>query len=811
MSPLARALFLLALPMACAETPAVTIHVRLEANGDVIIRTSSRQAGLLLAPVIHCRGGMRSDGGAFGEFRCKNALRREGLSLEATFDFAPIAQALGAGDDIQLWLEYPRLGFAASSLPLLGPLKDEGASFRVVQTGRFPAGAAMGAVRIQFGYHLDQLAAIYLPLAALALALMCIAMGLSRGGHADLLRSAFLLGTMFWLGAAAWLRAAEPLRILLFGTPFASIAAALMEYYPPLLAVAAGAGLGNRKRADRMGGERFADILRGFGMVLFPVASALGAVPSMVEGDWIGAAPWLAAAPISVLVFRWRIRGNASVRVRELGGGELRDRVSELAAKMGRQGIRVYVSSSARAQTLNAFALRRNSILLTARLVQSLTKREVDAVAAHELSHFGHTRRSSWTALVVAAVMFQMPFAELFLQSAGGLLVALLLPLTVFFATLLGTRKREFAADAGAAALTGDPRAMIGALARIARSNGTPLGRNVVAEWFSTHPSTEKRVRALAAAGRLERAEVETLCNTDDPDVRYTLPPEEGAPIFTLAWQKANAARYTWVVLLGASGAGLFVVLLFDKLALSGFPQLLGGIVLGCAITKVLAATVMSSGYAGLKCKLAAKLGAGGQLVGLAVDSEPRVYNGYRFSDAGFLSFEGGRLCYRSERATIELNPADVVEVGMVAAAPSSWRRLQPIIRMRVRESGETNAFILHPVEWGATPRRLLQSIERWKATATSAESTSITGITAVAGQPFRVPTMARVLRGFRVPGAVTLVGATLAGWFPRTESWPGWYALAITACAYTFMFLPALLYRPSAIPPALKPRVDAD
>jgi hypothetical protein len=174
-------------------------------------------------------------------------------------------------------------------------------------------------------------------------------------------------------------------------------------------------------------------------------------------------------------------------------------------------------------------------------------------------------------------------------------------------------------------------------------------------------------------------------------------------------------------------------------------------------------------------------------------------------------SIEDGRLCYRSERITIELHPADVVEVARVAASPSGWRRLQPIVRFRDPESGDVKAFILHPVEWGATPRRLLQSIERWRATAAPAERTSIRGFQAVAGQPFHVPTIAETTRGFRIPGMVALAGTTLTGWFLRTESWPAWYALAITACAYIFMFLPALLYRPSSLPPVLTPRVGAD
>jgi heat shock protein HtpX len=812
MSYFARVLCLVVAPMAWAGPPAVTLLAQMEASGEISVTVTS--AAQMAAPtasemaaVVHCKGRMKGDGDVPAHYRCSNALQRDGLSLEAVFDLAPIARTLGAMDQIKLWLDYPRLGFAAAS----APLKAEGGQVRLVQSAEFTAGAVREPIRVQFGYRLDQLGVIYIPLAAMALALTLIAMGLCRAGYLHLQRSLFLLGTMFWLGVAASLQAADPLRILLGVTPLANFAAVLLEYCPPLLCVAAGAALGSGRRKDRPPAEIFAEIFWGYGMLLFPLTSALGAVPAMADGDWMAAAPCLVLAPVSLIVCRRKMRVPGGSSIRQLTVGELKDRVSQLAAKAGHQQVQVYVASSTRSQMLNAFAMLGKGVVLTAPLVQSLTRREVDAVVAHEVSHFGHQRRSEWAALALAAALFQTPLTGLFLAAAGGLLVAVFLPLVVFFAALRGARKREFAADAGAVALTGDARALISGLARIARTNGKTLEFNIVVEWFSTHPSTHKRIRALASAARLAPAEVEALCSVDDTGEPYALPPEDSDAVFTLAWQKSNGARYTWAALLGASGAGLLVAGLLDRFAGAAVAQLLGGIVLGCATTKILATTVMFSNYARLRQRLARKLAASGQLVGLAADSEPRVYNGFRFSDAGFLWFEGGSLCYRSERTSIGLNPADVVQVGMVAAAPSSWRRLQPMVRFRHPESGDVKAFILHPVEWGASPRRLFHSIERWRATATSAESTSLSGFAEIAGQPFHVPGLAETARGFRIPGSVTVVGIMLAGWMLRVESWPAWYALSITACAYIYMFLPALLYRPSTLSAVLAPRAGAD
>jgi len=810
MSAFARLLCLATLPLVGADRPAVTLSARMEATGENVVRLSPARPGFELAPilqaVVHCPGRMKVDDELLGNFRCSSGLKRDGLTLEGIFDLAPLARELAAEDEIELWLDYPRLGFEASSVAVNG----EGPRSRVIRTARFRAGDALAPdafapIRVQFGYDLDRLAVLYLPLAVLAVALTLIPMILGRAGRADLNRSVFLLGTMLWLCAALRLQAGDPIRVVLSGTPLANLAAVLVEYCSPLLCVAVGAALGNRKRADRSRGQIFADVIWGYGMFLFPLTIVFAAIPSIAGEDMIGATAWLVAAPVSCIVCRWRIRTNSGSSVRQLSGGELKERVSELAAKAGSRDVRVYISSSTRSQVFNAFAMPMSGILLTAPLVQSLTKLEVDAVAAHELSHLRHARLNPWAALAAGAVLFQMPLAELF-PGAAGLSVSLLGPSMMFFLSLYGARRREFAADAGAVALIGDPRALISGLARITRNNSRPLDSHPVAEWFSTHPSTRKRIRALARAARLERAEVETLSSSDAPGESYTLPPEERT-IFNPRWQNANATRYVWAMFLGASGAGLLAAWLLDEFAGAGVPQLAAGIVFGCALTKILATSVISANYARLRRKLTQKLGIRGQLVGLAVDSAPRVYNGYRFSDAGLLWFEAGRLHYRSERIAIALNPAAVVDVGMVAAAPASWRRSQPVVRFRHAESGEIKAFILHPVEWGASPQRLFDSIEQWRATATSAETTSISGLEEVAGRPFHPLAVAQTVREFRIPGGVTFVGVMLSGWMLRPDSWPAWYALAITACAYTFLSLPAMLYRPSSLPPPLPPQ----
>jgi Zn-dependent protease with chaperone function len=779
-----------------ARTPAVSVLVNLQTNGDTTIHVPFHEAELapVLGEVLHCQGRLspKSD---YGEFRCSRALRRNGLSLEATIDIAPIARQLAASDEIQLWINYPRLGFGTTSIPMT----NVGGWTRAAGMVQFAAGAVPPPIHVQFGYRSGQLPAVFLPLAGLALALILIATILSRADLANLNLSVFVLGTVLWMGVASQLHAGELLRIMLFGSVWANIAAVLVAVLPPLACVAAGVALGSEKRDGRSASGMFGEVFWGYGIILLPLICAIGALPSMMAGDWMGAAPWLVAVPVVFIGARLGMRAGAGGRVRQISGGELAERVLAMAARMGRRRVKLFILFSRRTQTANAFALPGRSIFFTAPLIRTFSKREVLAVAAHELSHFNHRSGRPWAALCVAMVMFQTPLGEVLPPGVGWLCVALLLPFAIYFGMLRGARQREFVADAGAVALTGDARAMISVLARISRTNKRPLEMNAAAEWFSTHPSTNKRIRALAALGGLQKAELETLCSQDDPGEPYALPAQEGGALFTPAWQTANGGIYSWMVLFTACGAGLTMAWLINRYAGSGIAQLLVGMVLGCVITKCLAATVMSSNYARLGRKLATKLGVSGQLVGLAADGEPLLYKGYRFHDAGLLWFEGGRLCYRSESTSIALNPADVVEVGMVAASPSTWLRLEPRVRFRVPGFEDVKAIILHTVDWLPTQRRLLRTIEQWRATQTSAESTAITGLNAVAGQPFRNPSVAAVVRAFLISGGATLVAGLFGVWLLRAPWWTVWYALAIAACIHFFMFLPAMLYRTPA------------
>lgn len=186
----------------------------------------------------------------------------------------------------------------------------------------------------------------------------------------------------------------------------------------------------------------------------------------------------------------------------------------------------------------NAFASgvdkRTYTITVTRGLLQSLTKDEVEAVLAHELTHI--MRRD--VRLLIVTIIFAGLFGFLaqmawtvFRSSSrvrsrnnggGGALVFLAVALVLYigyFATVWSrfalSRRREYDADAGAVELTKKPEAMINALRRIAGRDAMPEGsadlklmciENRTPFWglFSTHPPIEARIAAIAAYSGIE-------------------------------------------------------------------------------------------------------------------------------------------------------------------------------------------------------------------------------------------------------------------------------------------------------------------
>ncbi|MEY7852244.1 zinc metalloprotease HtpX [Natrarchaeobius sp. A-rgal3] len=179
----------------------------------------------------------------------------------------------------------------------------------------------------------------------------------------------------------------------------------------------------------------------------------------------------------------------------------------------------------------NAFATGRNqknaAVAVTTGLMRTLDQDELDGVIAHELAH---VKNRDMMVMTIASFLSTIAFmivrwGALFgggrggNRGGGGIFVAIIVSLLVWIISYLLiralSRYREYSADRGAAAITGNPSALASALLKIsgemdrvpkddmreeAEMNAffiIPIKSGVVGQLFSTHPPTEKRVEQL--------------------------------------------------------------------------------------------------------------------------------------------------------------------------------------------------------------------------------------------------------------------------------------------------------------------------
>ncbi|MFH0925787.1 MAG: zinc metalloprotease HtpX [bacterium] len=212
---------------------------------------------------------------------------------------------------------------------------------------------------------------------------------------------------------------------------------------------------------------------------------------------------------------------------------ELYSIVQELAERDNLPMPKVYIIPQ---DSPNAFATGRNpehaAVAATRGILNILTEEELAGVLAHELTHVKNrdTLISTIAATIAGAITMLASMARwgLMFGGMGGrdrdrnnplgfvgiILVSILAPLAALFIQMAISRSREYLADKGGADLSGHPLALASALEKLqAYSKRVPMRTNnyatshlfivnpfkgsFIANLFSTHPSTEKRVQKL--------------------------------------------------------------------------------------------------------------------------------------------------------------------------------------------------------------------------------------------------------------------------------------------------------------------------
>jgi heat shock protein HtpX len=177
----------------------------------------------------------------------------------------------------------------------------------------------------------------------------------------------------------------------------------------------------------------------------------------------------------------------------------------------------------------NAFATGRNpahaSVAFTAGILKLMDDREIEGVVAHELGHVLHRDIliSSVAATLAAAITLLARMAFWFGGSRrsndreggamGAIAMMILAPIAAGLIQMAISRSREYEADAASAKYTGTPYELISGLQKLeSYSKRIPMDAHPssahlfiikprlgfgLGSLFSTHPSTEDRIRRL--------------------------------------------------------------------------------------------------------------------------------------------------------------------------------------------------------------------------------------------------------------------------------------------------------------------------
>jgi heat shock protein HtpX len=177
----------------------------------------------------------------------------------------------------------------------------------------------------------------------------------------------------------------------------------------------------------------------------------------------------------------------------------------------------------------NAFATGRNpahaSVAFTSGILKLMDDREIEGVVAHELGHVLHRDIliSSVAATLAAAITLLARLAFFFGGSRrsndreggamGAIAMMILAPIAALLIQMAISRSREYEADAASAKYTGTPYELISGLQKLESyskripMDATPSTAHLfiikprlgfgLGSLFSTHPSTEERIRRL--------------------------------------------------------------------------------------------------------------------------------------------------------------------------------------------------------------------------------------------------------------------------------------------------------------------------
>ena len=547
-----------------------------------------------------------------------------------------------------------------------------------------------------------------------------------------------------------------------------------------------------------------------------PILCFVGAVTKTGEENWRALVLFIFLG-FAFLLFGIRQIAAASGRTREsMSTGDLRNRVFALAANSRVRLKSLYVISSAKSRMANAFAARGDIVMLTDYLLKNLTRREVDAVVAHELTHLKKQHIALRVIVFVAVMITALAIMQNWMRAGMVPLLAAILLLVYH----LVARINERSADSGAIKLVNDPEALITGLAKVTRLNKFPLRWSKWSEWLMTHPSTMRRAEAIARkAGIAPERLAEILQAGTSGDTYYSLPPAMASKVFSSKYKSGHGAKVSW------SMVAILTVMPAAILGLAKWAGWEGWAFFGAWIFGVVSTFLVYlvgmdylslSGNKLLEKRLRARLKSenvipredGGMFVSFSPDGAPRLYDGSFSWDMGLLYFGAEALEYVGEEARFAWRREEILDVRDVRGSPA-WIRTGAVrIQWRDAAKDRGGACLIRPQrprsleEQREAAEALTKRMEEWiDGRQTAAEelpvaelgTPAVGAVTSILpGQTSGGRRLARsvMLLGYIAAAAAVVFNLSFIGGFD------GWCAVAATMILGMVQHIPYWRYR---------------
>jgi|GEM_PF-877985 len=663
----------------------------------------------------------------------------------------------------------------------------------------------------EFGYHTSDVAWMLVSLMVVLIAPLVLILRVRKRSLSLAEKDPTAAWFGYWrvhlwiLGGAtfAWAFAMTALRIDTFVAFAAGIGDfglyALMLFIPPMVLTLLWQYLSLPVwlRVRKVALNRREMLVRGFWanvVVIVPLALVVAGITTLVH-DPGKAMLCFAGALVVRFVGTWFYGKISGTTPRVLFSGEFKERVLEHAQLAGVKLSEVLIMPAQQLQMGNAFAVVGSKVLITDYLLEKLTKKEADCVMAHEIGHVksNHALILSWASFLLVcagmsmAIIYGMRILPWLISSLVSVDATTLraaeewidaylsypVPLVLFLLSWLYiSRKFERRADEFATLLTGDPESMITALVKLTRMNLMPIQWGFWEESLITHPSTMKRLEAIAQRHRIPRARLLELLDTPpdrDQAEGYEIPHETAQTdlIFSTEFKKQKVLVIWLITMVTIAAAPLLAGCLIRRAGLSSWLFAVG-LVLMPMLYLAVANYLNLLGYRNLERRLRERLESEGvdltaqqlHFVGISPEAYPRVYDNHTVWDVGFLAIEEGALSYCGEKIRFGLQRESIGSIAKGRSYPD-WFKV-PEILVTWRNGDKEQVFRLHSLDGRSmmtiakSSNALLTSLMEWH------EGKTIDARSAVSNPPLVMPDFPDV-KGLHPRQAVSAAGFVIS------------------------------------------------